>query len=85
MVTDNQNIEYQSHQLERQKRIQERFNEKYKEQDPHNDPHMKNTDPYYTIFIDRLLYNIKELELQNIFSKYGNIDRVRKVKKIIEE
>ena len=46
---------------------------------------MKNTDPYYTIFIERLSYNIKELELQNIFSKYGNIDRVRKVKKIIEE
>ena len=41
---------------------------------------MKNTDPYCTIFVGRLPYDINELELQNIFSKYGNIDRVRIVR-----
>lgn len=76
----NKYIEYQSRHLERQKKIQERFNEKYKEWDPHNDPHMKNTDPYCTIFVGRLPYDINELELQKIFSKYGTIDRIRIVK-----
>ncbi|KAK5962911.1 U1 snRNP complex subunit SNP1 PWA37_005365 [Arxiozyma heterogenica] len=76
----NKYLEYLTRQSERQKKHQERLDEKYKEWDPHNDPHMKNTDPYCTIFVGRLPYDINELELQKIFSKYGSIDRIRIVR-----
>lgn len=48
--------------------------------DPHNDPNMKDTDPYRTIFIGRLPYDISELELQRKFSEFGDIEKVRVVR-----
>lgn len=48
--------------------------------DPHNDPNIKDTDPYRTIFVARLPYDVSEMELQKQFSKFGDIERVRVVR-----
>lgn len=48
--------------------------------DPNNDPNIKNTDPFKTIFIGRLPYDITEIELQKTFSKFGEIEKIRIVK-----
>ena len=48
--------------------------------DPLNDPSIKNTDPYKTIFVGRLPYDTTEIELQKVFSQYGEVDRVRVVR-----
>lgn len=48
--------------------------------DPSKDPHMIDTDPYCTIFIGRLPYDLNEYELQTKFQQYGDITRVRIVR-----
>lgn len=48
--------------------------------DPHNDPNIKDTDPYRTIFVARLPYDVSEMELQKQFGKFGDIERVRVVR-----
>ncbi|CCF60705.1 hypothetical protein KAFR_0L00970 [Kazachstania africana CBS 2517] len=50
--------------------------------DPMNDVNSQNTDPYKTIFIGRLPYNVTEIELQKIFIKFGEIEKIRIVKDI---
>ncbi|CCH60264.1 hypothetical protein TBLA_0C04680 [Henningerozyma blattae CBS 6284] len=50
------------------------------EWNPDEDPNIKGTDPYKTIFVGRLPYDITEIELQKIFSKFGKIDKIRIVK-----
>ncbi|EJS43283.1 snp1p [Saccharomyces arboricola H-6] len=47
---------------------------------PNVDPHIKDTDPYRTIFIGRLPYNINEIELQKHFVRFGEIQKIRIVK-----
>ncbi|AJR37623.1 AIC_G0026580.mRNA.1.CDS.1 [Saccharomyces cerevisiae] len=47
---------------------------------PNVDPHIKDTDPYRTIFIGRLPYDLDEIELQKYFVKFGEIEKIRIVK-----
>lgn len=47
---------------------------------PNADPHIKDTDPYRTIFIGRLPYDLDEVELQKYFVKFGEIEKIRIVK-----
>lgn len=48
--------------------------------DPNNDPNMKDTDPYRTVFIGRLPYDITEIELQKKFNNFGEIEKIRVVR-----
>lgn len=66
--------------LTKQEKHLQKLNESYRHWNPHNDPHMKNTDPFCTIFVGRLPYDVDELELQNIFNRFGDIERIRIVK-----
>ncbi|CCD25303.1 U1 snRNP complex subunit SNP1 NDAI_0E04860 [Naumovozyma dairenensis CBS 421] len=47
---------------------------------PHEDPNIKDTDPYRTIFVGRLPYDIDELQLQKHFLKFGQIEKIRIVR-----
>lgn len=47
---------------------------------PENDPNLANTDPYKTIFVGRLPYDVTEIELQKTFSKFGDIEKLRVVR-----
>lgn len=47
---------------------------------PNADPHIKDTDPYKTIFIGRLPYDLNEIELQKHFARFGEIEKIRIVK-----
>ncbi|CCK72778.1 U1 snRNP complex subunit SNP1 KNAG_0L01580 [Huiozyma naganishii CBS 8797] len=47
---------------------------------PAEDPNIAGTDPYKTIFVGRLPYDTTELDLQEIFGKYGAVDKVRVVR-----
>lgn len=76
----NQYLTLQTKIIDKQAKHQQQLNENYEHWDPHNDPHMKNTDPYCTIFVGRLPYDIDELELQNIFNRFGDIDKIRIVR-----
>lgn len=51
---------------------------------PQSDPNMKDTDPYRTIFVGRLPYDISEVELQKKFSEFGEIEKVRVVRDKID-
>jgi U1 small nuclear ribonucleoprotein len=62
-------------ELQRIKKLDEDF-ENWK---PETDPHIKG-DPFKTVFIARLSYNISEVDLQKEFNKYGEIERVRIVR-----
>ncbi|CCC70398.1 hypothetical protein NCAS_0E03280 [Naumovozyma castellii] len=57
-----------------------KMNESIRNWDPHNDPNIKDTDPYRTIFIGRLPYDTTELELQKLFVKFGEIEKIRIVR-----
>ncbi|SCU80009.1 LAFA_0B06986g1_1 [Lachancea sp. 'fantastica'] len=47
---------------------------------PQEDANMTETDPYKTIFVGRLPYSVTEVELQKLFVRFGEIDRVRVVR-----
>lgn len=47
---------------------------------PHSDPNMMDTDPFKTVFIGRLPYDVSEVELQKKFSEFGEIEKVRVVR-----
>lgn len=47
---------------------------------PENDTNIQGTDPFRTIFVGRLHYDVDELELQKHFIKFGEIERVRIVR-----
>ncbi|KAL3231006.1 Uncharacterized protein RNJ44_00645 [Nakaseomyces bracarensis] len=53
--------------------------------DPHNDVNLNGTDPYRTVFVGRLPYATDELTLQKVFSKYGEIVRVRVVRQRVSQ
>ncbi|CDK25941.1 unnamed protein product [Kuraishia capsulata CBS 1993] len=46
---------------------------------PESDPHI-NGDPYKTVFVGRLDYSVTELDLQQIFSNYGEVEKIRVVR-----
>ncbi|QLG73872.1 hypothetical protein HG535_0F03830 [Zygotorulaspora mrakii] len=56
------------------------LDEKLKNWEPNNDPNIKHTDPYRTIFVGRLSYEVNEVELQKEFIKFGEIEKVRVVR-----
>lgn len=45
---------------------------------PEKDPQARG-DPYRTLFIARLSYDVKEADLEREFSRFGPIERVRRV------
>eukprot|EP01061_Rhynchopus_euleeides_P018605 TRINITY_DN30761_c1_g1_i1.p2 TRINITY_DN30761_c1_g1~~TRINITY_DN30761_c1_g1_i1.p2 ORF type:complete len:376 (+),score=106.56 TRINITY_DN30761_c1_g1_i1:71-1129(+) len=45
--------------------------------DPQEDPHSKDTDPYTTLFVGRLDYEVTEEQLQKAFEQYGTIRKAR--------
>lgn len=53
---------------------------KLNEWDPANDPSIKGSDPYKTIFVGRIPYDITETELQKHFIKFGQIEKIRIVR-----
>lgn len=61
-------------------REQRELENKLSEWDPQNDPNMKDTDPYRTIFVGRLPYDISEVELQRKFNEFGEIEKVHVVR-----
>ncbi|SMN19930.1 similar to Saccharomyces cerevisiae YIL061C SNP1 Component of U1 snRNP required for mRNA splicing via spliceosome [Maudiozyma saulgeensis] len=54
--------------------------ERLRQWDPTNDIHMAQTDPFRTIFVGRLPYNITEVDLQKAFGNYGSIEKLRVVR-----
>lgn len=52
---------------------------KLTEWNPESDPHITG-DPYKSLFIGRLDYSVTEVELQQKFSVYGEIDKIRVVR-----
>lgn len=56
------------------------LDEKFEDWNPNEDPNIKDTDPYRTIFVGRLPYQVSEIELQKEFSRFGEIERVRVVR-----
>ncbi|AMD19985.1 HCL166Cp [Eremothecium sinecaudum] len=60
-------------------------NEKFLESElvkwnPAEDGNIKGTDPFRTVFVGRLPYEVDELELQKLLIKFGDIERVRVVR-----
>lgn len=76
----NKYIESQLKIINRRRDHEIKLKANYEKWDPYNDPHMKHTDPYCTIFVGRLPYDTDELELQTIFNKFGEIDKIRIVR-----
>lgn len=44
--------------------------------DPEHDPAVKG-DPYKTLFVSRLSYEVKDTDLEREFGRFGPIERVR--------
>lgn len=44
--------------------------------DPEHDPSVKG-DPYKTLFVSRLSYEVKDTDLEREFGRFGPIERVR--------
>lgn len=45
--------------------------------DPNKDPQVRG-DPYKTLFVARLSYDVNEADLEREFGRYGPIERVRR-------
>lgn len=43
---------------------------------PKDDPNARDTDPFRTLFVGRLPYDIGERELEKEFSRFGRVDKV---------
>ncbi|KAF3928948.1 hypothetical protein AA313_de0207787 [Arthrobotrys entomopaga] len=69
---------------DRKKREKQEAQEQYLKEgmenyNPDNDPHIRG-DPYKTLFVSRLSYDIKEQDLEREFGRFGPIDRIRLVR-----
>ncbi|KAK9477975.1 hypothetical protein V1514DRAFT_332507 [Lipomyces japonicus] len=64
---------------ERKQEHDERIRDGLKEWDPKSDPLVKG-DPFQTLFVGRLSYDVNEQDLDNEFSRFGQIDRIRIVR-----
>ncbi|MCJ1325161.1 hypothetical protein MMC10_001823 [Thelotrema lepadinum] len=60
---------------EKQKELQ---NDDYEGYKPAEDPQVRG-DPYKTLFVARLSYDVKEIDLEKEFGRYGPIERIRVV------
>jgi len=67
--------------LKKEKQLlnKQKLDQDFSKWNPLEDPHIKG-DPYKTLFIGRLSYEVTEIDLQKEFSKYGAIERVRVVR-----
>ncbi|KAH8705342.1 hypothetical protein BGW36DRAFT_421905 [Talaromyces proteolyticus] len=65
--------------LEKKERMEQLVNEGVEKFDPSNDPQIRG-DPFRTLFVARLSYDIKESDLEREFSRFGPIERIRIVK-----
>ncbi|KAK9468532.1 hypothetical protein V1512DRAFT_107321 [Lipomyces arxii] len=64
---------------ERKKEHEKRLEEGLKNYHPSADPLAKG-DPFHTLFISRLAYDVTEQDLDKEFGRYGNIERIRIVR-----
>ncbi|KAK9471507.1 putative u1 small nuclear ribonucleoprotein [Dipodascopsis tothii] len=67
------------HKEEKKKKHEARLKENIKLWDPASDPHVKG-DPFHTLFIGRLAYDVTKQDLEREFSPFGIIERIRLVK-----
>lgn len=63
--------------LKKEKQVlnKKKLDEDFAKWKPSEDPHIKG-DPYSTLFVGRLDYEVTEIELQKEFSRYGAIEKV---------
>ncbi|KAL6937710.1 hypothetical protein ACO0RG_004229 [Hanseniaspora osmophila] len=69
-----ENHNYQSNLSDYQRQL--------REWNPHEDIYSKSTDPYKTLFVGRLPYDLGEVELSKHFTKFGEIANFRLVKDV---
>lgn len=75
--TDSDKLVKSNKQKERNHYVE--LQKKLTEWNPESDPHITG-DPYKSLFIGRLDYSVTEVELQQKFSVYGEIDKIRVVR-----
>lgn len=65
--------------MEKRERIAEMQKEEFPGYKPEEDPKIKG-DPFRTLFVGRLAYDVKESDLEREFGRFGPIERIRIVK-----
>ncbi|KAH2309211.1 hypothetical protein KXW18_002408 [Aspergillus fumigatus] len=65
--------------LEKKERLNKQLTEGLQSYDPSNDPQARG-DPFKTLFVARLSYDVKESDLEREFGRFGPIERIRIVK-----
>ena len=56
---------------------EEKLKKEIEEWNPNENPHAEGTDPYTTLFVARLDYEVTEEQLRSAFEKYGKIRKCR--------
>lgn len=85
--TPDESYVYSESWLEKQQRLkqqkaaehQKNLEESTKSWDPFHDPHARG-DPYKTLFIARLSYDVEESDIEQEFVRFGPIERIRVVR-----
>ncbi|KAL2815165.1 U1 small nuclear ribonucleoprotein of 70kDa MW N terminal-domain-containing protein [Aspergillus granulosus] len=65
--------------LEKKERLNMHLTEGLAAYDPNNDPQVRG-DPFKTLFVSRLSYDVNESDLEREFGRFGPIERIRIVK-----
>jgi U1 small nuclear ribonucleoprotein len=65
--------------LEKKERLNGQLTEGLQSYEPSNDPQARG-DPFRTLFVARLSYDVKESDLEREFGRFGPIERIRIVK-----
>ncbi|KAL5343210.1 U1 small nuclear ribonucleoprotein of 70kDa MW N terminal-domain-containing protein [Aspergillus crustosus] len=65
--------------LEKRERLDKQINEGLEHYDPNADQHARG-DPFRTLFISRLSYEVTDSDLEREFGRFGPIERIRIVK-----
>jgi U1 small nuclear ribonucleoprotein len=65
--------------LEKKERLNKQLTESLQIYEPSNDPQARG-DPFRTLFVARLSYDVKESDLEREFGRFGPIERIRIVK-----
>ncbi|KAJ5098681.1 hypothetical protein N7532_005682 [Penicillium argentinense] len=64
---------------EKKEANEQKLKEGIENYDPRNDPEVR-SDPYRTLFVSRISYEANERDLEEVFSRFGRIERIRLVK-----
>lgn len=73
-------LQKQQREKQRKRELHElELKESIKKWDPNSDLHVRG-DPYKTLFVGRLSYNVTEQDLDKEYAKFGPIERIRVVK-----